>query len=401
MNIESFLKEKLSKVLFLEIKPESINKIFEVQVSNIIPIPIISKDIVSGINRGDNFENIKVTYMVEAMYYLLGCDKNFKYANKYIVLLKSRDDFEIYIKSIIAKLVKNEEYIEAYIYLKGLYEVNACEEYYNKLIVLGNHINESMDFKDELFCVIESGKSLGYNDAFLHEARLKREQGEFLNSKLSYEEYFRNLGINIEKLNSIFINKSESSENIVNEIIKEITKGNKNLIVEVKSNYYKEVIGEYINVKNLGNYEAGKSEIYDAPEEALRLLIPLLAIFNEDAELRYYIALSYRIMENPYKAIYYLNEAYEIDSDLVNVFNELGINYSLLGEYDTAVSYFRKAFEATKSLEICTNLVLCYINMGNKKEAMLHYEIAKKISPKDKIVLDLEKLLREENYGIN
>lgn len=401
MNIESFFKEKLSKVLFLEIKPEGINKIFSIKVSNSIPIPVISKDIISEIKSEDNFESIKATYMVEAMYYLLGCDKNFKYAKEYKKLLNAKDDLKNYIKGIIAKNVKNHEFMEAYIYLKGLHEVDPCEEYYNKLIVLGNQINESMDFNDELFYMVEVGKSIGYIDAFLYEARLKMQQGLFIEAKLSFEDYFRNLGINVDSLKCINNCDHKIDDTSLNKIIKEISIKNNVTPIETKGDYLEEILEEYLNVKNLGNYEVGKSKIYDAPKEALGVLIPLLNILKEDAELRYYIALCYRIMDNPYKAIYYLNEAYEIDSDLVNVFNELGINYSLLGEYDTAVSYFRKAFEATKSLEICTNLVLCYINMGNKKEAMLHYEIAKKISPKDKIVLDLEKLLREENHGIN
>lgn len=401
MNKESFFKEKLSSVLFLEINSESISNIFHMKILNNIPIPIISNDIISGIKDGENFENIKVTYIVEAMYYLLGCDKNFKYAKEYKILLNSREETENYIKSIIAGYVKRDELVEAYIYLKGLFEVNTNEEYYNNLLAIGSCINNNIDFMDELYCMIDHGKSLNYNDAYLLEARLKKQQELYLESKLAYQEYFRNLSIKSDRLNSLFIDGNEENKSIICEIIKEITKEHDTNASEERFNFYKGVIIEYINVKNLENYETGKLKVYDAPKEALELLIPLLSIYKEDAELRYYIALSYRILQNPYKAIYYLNEAYSLDSALVNVFNELGINYSLLGDYKNAVTYFRKAFEATKSIEICTNLILCYINLGDKKEAKLHYDIAKKLSPNDEILIKIQKLLQEENHGVN
>ena len=69
------------------------------------------------------------------------------------------------------------------------------------------------------------------------------------------------------------------------------------------------------------------------------------------------------------KAIYYLNDSLAISSDYVEVINELGINYACLGEYETAIKYFRTAFEVTKSIEICTNLIMCYLNIGDNKQA--------------------------------
>lgn len=87
-----------------------------------------------------------------------------------------------------------------------------------------------------------------------------------------------------------------------------------------------------------------------------------------------------------------MNEALGIDNGFVDVINELGINYACLGNYETAVSYLRKAFEATRSVEICTNLIMCYLNMGNIEMAENHMKIAKKLAPEDEVVLKLEKL---------
>ena len=83
-----------------------------------------------------------------------------------------------------------------------------------------------------------------------------------------------------------------------------------------------------------------------------------------------------------------------IDSALVEVVNELGINYASLNDFNNAIKYLRKAFEATKSIEICTNLIMCYLNKGDMKHAKLHYDIAKKINSEDEIVKKLESVFQ-------
>ena len=80
---------------------------------------------------------------------------------------------------------------------------------------------------------------------------------------------------------------------------------------------------------------------------------------------------------------------------MIEVINEFGINYACLENYEMAIQYFRKAFEVTKSIEICTNLVMCYINVKNIEQAKIHLDIAKKIDAKDEIVIQLEKLFTE------
>ena len=62
--------------------------------------------------------------------------------------------------------------------------------------------------------------------------------------------------------------------------------------------------------------------------------------------------------------------------------------------YDNAISYLRKAFEVTRSIEICTNLIMCYINNGDLKNAEAHKDIAKKIDPNDEVLLEIENYLK-------
>ncbi len=109
-------------------------------------------------------------------------------------------------------------------------------------------------------------------------------------------------------------------------------------------------------------------------------------------EIYYYIAIAYRVLENNEKAIYYLNEAQAINSDDVAVVNELGINFACIGDYQNAIRYFRAAFEVTKEVDICTNLIMCYLNLGDIEQAKIHLELAEKINPEDEILKEIKKL---------
>ena len=69
------------------------------------------------------------------------------------------------------------------------------------------------------------------------------------------------------------------------------------------------------------------------------------------------------------------------------------MNYACVGEYEEAIKYFKKAFEASKEVEICTNIVMCYINLGDKENANLNLDIAKKLDPEDEIVKEIDAML--------
>ncbi|MNI79377.1 Tetratricopeptide repeat protein [compost metagenome] len=75
----------------------------------------------------------------------------------------------------------------------------------------------------------------------------------------------------------------------------------------------------------------------------------------------------------------------------------MGINYASLEDFENAIKYFRKAFEATRDIEICTNLIMCYLNSGDLKQARLHLEIAEKINKDDEIVKEIKEYIKRFN----
>ncbi|AAK80292.1 tetratricopeptide (TPR) repeat protein [Clostridium acetobutylicum] len=351
MSIQQEFKDKVAKLIFLELKKESVESIFNVKVKENIYSPIRPKRLIDKVKEGNKFENIPLSFFVEGMFYVLGGDENFKFNAIYSELMnKNLKTTTQYIKEIIYTEVKENNYEDAYILLKGLVTVEKNEENYDKIMMISEAIREKKpEFKEEELKIIEKAKELkGYIKPYFYEAIIKNENKDYEGAWYAINTYTENGG--------------EENEDTL----------------RLKH-----------TLQDIRNYENAKEIMSENPKEALKIFIKLLDEFQDDAVLLYYIGVTYRILCNHEKAIYYLNESMSLDSNMVEVFNEMGINYAALGDMDNAISYLRKAFEVTKSIEICTNLIICYMNKGDLNQAKLHYEIAKKLNPEDEIVLKL------------
>ncbi|NEZ47918.1 tetratricopeptide repeat protein [Clostridium niameyense] len=356
MDLKSNFAEKLSKILFLEIKKQKVYDIFHIKVDESIYLPIKSDMLLGEVKSGDNLDKIPMTFFVEGMFYVLGCDDKFKFNNIYKDILLNIPKSLDYIKGRIFDEVKKESYEDAYILLNGLSNIESTEDVYGKMIlVLENLRRVNPLYKEEEVKILQQAKSIkGYNTPYLYDAIIKREDGKFQDA-----------------LNLLNIYISMGGEQNTQ-------------IIELKD-----------SLMDIVDLETGREFMDEDPVEALKKLIPLLDKFEEEPSIYYYVAIAYRNLKNHDKAIYYLNKALEIDNTFIDVVNELAINYASLGNYDIAISYLRKAFEVEKSIEICTNLIMCYINKGDLESAIKHINIAKKINPNDEILKEIEGNLRK------
>ena len=356
MDIKSRFADELTKLLFLEVKKENIKKLFNTEVLEDIYIPVKSSNIINNIKEQKNMEEIPVSFFIEGMFYVMGADKNFKFNEEYKKILSNLENSAMFIKSKIAQNVREKRQEEAYILLKGLLKIEESTEVYDKAIMLIEELRSiDKSYKDEELEIIDMAKvKERYSLPHFYEAIIRREERDYEKALFCINNYISNGG-------------EETFE-----------------ITEFRE-----------SLKSIIDYEKAKELLYDEPNESLKTLISLLDQFGDDATLHYYIAIAYRILENHEKAIYYLNEALSIDSNIIEVVNELGINYASIGDYDNAISYFRKAFEVTKSIEICTNLIMCYLNSGNIQDAKNHLEIAKKLDSNDEIVIQLESMIND------
>lgn len=352
MSNENYFLEKLEKMLFLEIKKDS--KINKYVFKENVYLPVNSDKIISKTKEGDDLSNIPVNFFIEGIFYALGADKNFRFNDVYKEIIESIPSSVNYIKGKVFENIKNENYEDGYILLRGLLEIEITKDNLNKAFILADGIRGRNNiFKEELIKLIELGKEIkDYPQPYYYEALLNNEDKNYERAHFNINQY--------------------------------ITLGGKitDEVEELKENL------EIIN-----SFEKGKEFVYEEPKKALEILLPLVDVLGDSADIFYYIAVSYRILQNYEKAIYYLNEALSIDSNYVQVFNELGINYACISEFETAIKYLRKVFEVTKSIEVCTNLIMCYINIKDFNQAKAHLDIAKKLNPEDEIVKELEKVL--------
>ncbi|AYD39795.1 tetratricopeptide repeat protein [Clostridium fermenticellae] len=352
MAFNAKFSEELSKVLFLELSKENVKKLFNMDIDNSIYVPVRTYNIIDKVKFGEDLAKIPMSFFIEGMYYVLGADPSFRFSNEYVRILSTINDSDIFIKGKIGECVKSKKYNDAYIMLKGLAQIEETKDVYDKMIVLLETLRaQYSEYKNEELEIIETAEKR-YNDyalPYLYECIIRKEENDYDKALFCINNY--------------------------------IAKGGKQTpeVTELKD-----------SLKLVSDYEKGKEILNDDPTEALKLLIPLTNEFGNDATLYYYIAVAYRMLENYEKAIYYLNESMNIDSNIVEVVNEMGINYACIGDYDTAIVYLRKAFEVTKSVEICTNLIMCYVNKNDLKNAKIHLELAKKLNSEDEVVKEID-----------
>lgn len=362
MDYNAAFKEKLGKLLFLEIDKEGFKESVHIPTyvdfkNKDLYLPISPEYITSNVNNEVKIKNLPIYYFIEGMFFAIGADENLRFNEDYETILTYIKDTENCIKSIISKKINDEKLIDAYLLLKGFYRYSKDMDVMKKLLLVGENLREKDSaFKDILLQDIEycEENSLKVPEAYLYKTLILKDDGDFKGANVAINEYLNNGGKKTEEV-SILID----------------------------------------DITNISNYEIAIEHLKDDPVKTVKLLLELLEKFENNPLVYYYLGVAYRKLENYEKAIYYLNESLGRESGIYEVVVELGINYACINDFESAIKYFKKAFEVTKEVEICTNIVMCYMNLNNLEEAKLHLDIAKKLDPEDEIVKDLEKMLNK------
>ncbi|WP_160685403.1 tetratricopeptide repeat protein [Clostridium sp. C2-6-12] len=359
-NYKTMYKDKLSKLLFLEIKKEgfkrSINIPDSVKFKNDdLYMPISAEYVAANANNEIKLNNLPIYYFVEGMFIAFGADKNIRYNEDYGMILSYIPDSEECVKSLIADRIKKDRLEDAYVLLKGLYRYTNEEEILTKLLAVGETIREKdSSFAEILLEDIDECKEKFEKspEPYLYNALILKDKGDYKGAEVEINEYINKGG-----------NKSKEIEQIMSDI------------------------------QNVSGFEKAVEALKEDPRKAIELLLPLSEEFSTNPLIYYYLGVGYRKLENYETAIHYLKESIKIESGSLEAVNELGLNYASIGDFEEALKYFRKAFEASKEVDICTNIVMCYINLGDKEQARLNLEIAKKLAPEDEIVIEIDQML--------
>ncbi len=363
MDYKVKIKEKLGKLLFLEMNKDGFKENIGIPSyvtfkNNDLYLPISSEYISSNINNEIKIKNLPIYYFIEGMFIAIGSDENLRFNDDYELILDYIKDTEICIKSLISKRIDEKRYLDAYLLLKGYYTYSKDLEVMKKILLVGEAIREEeKGFKDILledidYCI---SNKLKIAEAYLYKAIILKDDGDFKGAKVLINEYFNNGG----------------------KVTKEV-----------------EIINNDIN--NISDYENAVELLEENPAKSIEILLRLGEEFKENPLIYYYLGIAFRKLENYHKAIYYLKESIKRESGILEVIVELGLNYACIGEFEEAIKYFKKAFEASRDVEICTNIIMCYLNINDLENAKLHLEIAKNLNPEDEIVKQLDSMISKE-----
>ncbi|MCI9304342.1 hypothetical protein [Clostridium sp.] len=362
MDYKVKIKEKLGKLLFLEMNKDGFKENIGIPSyvtfkNNDLYLPISSEYISSNINNEIKIKNLPIYYFIEGMFIAIGSDENLRFNDDYELILDYIKDTESCIKSLISKRIDEKRYLDAYLLLKGYYTYSKDLEVMKKILLVGEAIREEeKGFKDILledidYCI---SNKLKIAEAYLYKAIILKDDGDFKGAKVLINEYFNNGG----------------------KVTKEV-----------------EIINNDIN--NISDYENAVELLEENPAKSIEILLRLGEEFKENPLIYYYLGIAFRKLENYHKAIYYLKESIKRESGILEVIVELGLNYACIGEFEEAIKYFKKAFEASRDVEICTNIIMCYLNINDLENAKLHLEIAKNLNPEDEIVKQLDAMINK------
>ena len=272
MDIKSYFSEKLSAILFLEIKKNS--KINDLVISEDIYFPVRTNEIIQKVKKKQDFDNIPVNLFIEGMFYVLGADEFFKYNEEYKKIINTIPNSISFIKGVIFKEIEKENYEEAYIMLKGLLTIEENKENYDKIFILVDKLRlNNIMFKDEELKLVENAKKItNYSNPYLYEAIVVNSENKHDLALIALRNY--------------------------------ITKGGEQTI---------EVIELKNSLETITSFQKGKELVPNNPKAALEILIPLMKQLGDRPDIYYHSAVAYRILQNYEKAIYYLNEAQAIE----------------------------------------------------------------------------------------
>ena len=361
MDFNEYSKEKLAKLLFMEINAEGFLKAIGAEKSNVeieeLYIPVDPVHLNQDVKSGLKLDKLPINYFIEGMFFALGGDKNLKFNSDYKKIIPLIKDSEKIVKSLIADKSKNNELPDALVLLLGMCEYKADKEIFEKTLLVCEALREvNSKYNDTQVIIADKAKELFETESFpyLYSAIAQKDKENLSKAVVDINEYIR-LG------------------------------GEKNSEIEVL----------FEEISDASAYEEGKEALIEDPTMALTKFLPLADKFTEDAILRFYIGTCYRRLGNFEKAIYYLQESQAMDSNIVEVVNELGINFASLGSYDNAINCFRKAFEGTKDVEICTNLIMCYVHNNDLENAKKHLKLAEAINKDDEIVKEIKAAFKD------
>lgn len=363
--MKDYFKKYTKDVSFIELKPDAHVDVNGYKVGGGTPLPILVDDLVGEVK--DDNEEIKFVNMINGMIYTIGIDSDFPHAEEYKKILKAyAEDIENYMIYSAMEKMKENKVDEAMIHLRAVYALNEnnVPAIYNYSIALEERAKIAYEKND---------KKLGTD--FLREAMVKMEEVRDKDDENNREfplAYYK-LGFYYKAFHK-FIDAKDSWEKFI-----ELTE-NSEEIDEVR-----EVLQ---SIEDDVQYEEGYSLVLEGrPKEGVEKLLPLTKKFKNWWNLDFVIGVGFRQLGEFDKAISYFKKVLDVNPAQVDTLNEMGLCKANLGDMEAAVEFFDKAVKMNpKNHEIICNRGMAKLQLGDVEGATEDIKQAHSIAPEDEIV---------------
>lgn len=358
--VDQYFKDKVKNLNFIELKDYVDLKFKMDDGESNIPLPIVSDVLAEGISKGEMKEEITAESILDGMIYMVAADPKSELGEKYMEILRAYDramDDYIFFKGIKFLDKGKEERAEVYfralrfVYPKhvlGLFNYGlALERRAQKLFNEekekgGMEFLKASTYEFESILDIDEKYALAYYKLGYH----YRFANQFLKAKLMWEKYI--------KLDNDDLRKQEIREQI-------------------------EIIDDDVLLESGLTYLS-----YNRHEEALDCFLKIKPRHSEWWEIYYLTGIAYAGLGEGDRAIEEYRIALSLNSEIEDVYNELGIELFKRGEIADAVDVYTDGIEQLGEVyKFYFNRGLGFIQLGLVEEGLKDVKKAYELKPND------------------
>lgn len=367
-NLKNKLKNSLKDIVFIELNKDVILE-GNIEVEKDIVLPLKSEYLIEGIKNNEYADSIKLDKVVRSMMYILGCDDEFKYNDKYIELIRKIKGIDSYILKLALEFADQGKLTDSLIYFIALEKISDKHKVikYNIALIL-----------KELWSIKNENKS---EDRELY---YKLALTEFL--KLSA---YKDMYLASYHLGFLYLEKDDKEKALFHW---------KYVLDNADDDSLKDEVSKLVeNLIDTMEFEQGKKWVIEGNAlGGLRKLIPIIQKHDDLSEAKYYAALAYRRLGNYKKAEIMLKELLERGENFSEIYNELGLCSLNLGNVKKAIEYLKYAVKLKDDVGYLCNLGIAYFSAGDKKNALKYINKAYEINPQDEIAKRCIELIKSE-----
>lgn len=360
--IDKYFEENNKNLTFIELKKRNYIKLNEVSLSG-VPLPIITDELIKEISSGNLENEVNMIHIIDGIIYLMGIDKDFKYMDKYLIILESyKENMIDYIYGKALQKIYNKELDFGGIFLRTLLnlEPNNVNARFNYALVL------------EEIGRLNNEKDIDGNDEFINASTDELETILDIDDKYSLAYY--KLGFHYK---------------YYEQFIKAKLTWNKFLMFDEDEDRHQEIREEIEMIESSVNFETGLTYItYNQYDKALIAFEKLLPKHENDWNVLYLIGMCYKGLGDLNTAIDYLNTALELNDEEPDLYNEIGIVLFTDGKIIDAINTFNKGIEKSfNDYKLFFNRGLGYIQLGEYMLALEDINRANTLNPEDENVI--------------